>query len=254
MIRVTAIMFVVFLALLPVSASADEPITWVRGYPEGAANAPFYVASWSDGSYSYVPWFGNDWDSWNRGKPTRRYPEVETDGCTWYVVQWEDGSFIRVPFSCPAGKTAVKPIFPPGRIDWIRQSNKEFQETLAAERAAAAQQQGSPVQSAPPVQARICSYYQNYRLTITPFSAKGWRWHVGAGTRIEINAQVYPAGENVLARFWDSGGTRLADQWIADQSQVVFVAPFDDDFTIDFLNPLFAETKTLVVSARWCEN
>ena len=85
---------------------------WVRGYPErGADGCVYYVAQWSDGTYSATPWEcgGRTIQSGNL-TASRIYPQRAANGCIEYVAQWSDGSYTWVPFSCPAGTVYHKPV------------------------------------------------------------------------------------------------------------------------------------------------
>ncbi|HEV2124833.1 MAG TPA: hypothetical protein VGW38_18960 [Chloroflexota bacterium] len=95
------------------SVSAQAP-TWVRGYPsEGnpafgmTAGCVYYVAQWSDGSYTSVPWDCDPGVVARDGDRTsnRGYPQLAANGCTEYITQWNDGTYSWVPFSCPQGIT-----------------------------------------------------------------------------------------------------------------------------------------------------
>lgn len=115
----------VFYALLSSAGSISEAqgVTWVRGYPsEGnpafgmTAGCVYYVAEWSDGSYTSVPW---DCDpgvvARDAGRTSNRgYPQRAANGCVEYVTQWSDGSYNWVPFECPPGVPYPKP--PPGPL------------------------------------------------------------------------------------------------------------------------------------------
>ncbi len=101
-----------FLSLAGV-ALAQSPVTWLRGYPERTdSNCVYYIAAWSDGSYTSTPWecdAGSVAVNPDGVKAGRGYPELGVDNCVWYVTQWEDGTYTNVPFSCPAGLTAYLP-------------------------------------------------------------------------------------------------------------------------------------------------
>lgn len=98
----------------PLTAQSQTPIVWQRGYPElGPTGCVEYVASWSDGTFTSVPWDcpsdavvkrpGSD------ATASRGYPQVAGNGCTEYVAAWSDGTFTWVPVSCPNGITYYKP-------------------------------------------------------------------------------------------------------------------------------------------------
>ena len=79
----------------------------------GAESCVWYVALWSDGSYTKVPWYCPEGITPNRADrrvaAERGYPERGYDGCVWYVARWADGVYTKVPFECPPGTTSTKP-------------------------------------------------------------------------------------------------------------------------------------------------
>jgi hypothetical protein len=98
----------------PAVAAPATGNTWQRGYPEaGREGCTWYVALWSDGSYTRVPWrcpAGISPQRQDRAVSVQAgYPERGTDSCVWYVARWADGVFTKVPFECPAGAVARKP-------------------------------------------------------------------------------------------------------------------------------------------------
>lgn len=119
-----------FAGALPLAA--QEPASWLSGYPEQRPDGcVWYVARWSDGSFSATPWEcppGAQPERADGGLGmVRGYPEQRPDGCRWYVTAWRDGTFSAVPFFCPAGVIALKegtaplpsPAPTPGRKDGL---------------------------------------------------------------------------------------------------------------------------------------
>ncbi len=95
---------------------------WVRGYPSRGnpqfnmtAGCVYYVAQWSDGTYTSTPWDCNPGVVARDGNRTasRGYPQIARNGCTEYVTEWADNrgnkSWTWVPFSCPSGVWYPKP-------------------------------------------------------------------------------------------------------------------------------------------------
>lgn len=99
-------------ALWATTALAAGP-TFERGYPELHADGwTWWVAQWSDNSYSLVPWSGPEGTLPDRPFGTNEiadsYPELGSAGCVWYVVRWGDGVYQKAPFECPTGITLFK--------------------------------------------------------------------------------------------------------------------------------------------------
>lgn len=111
MMALLASALVASMAIGATSADAQGP-TWARGYPEhGQSGCIEYVAQWSDGTYTSVPWDCVPGVVARRGAATanRGYPQLAANGCVEYVAQWSDGTFTWVPFECPPGVTYFKP-------------------------------------------------------------------------------------------------------------------------------------------------
>ena len=97
-------------------ANAQAPVVWVRGYPQFFGDGClYYVAAWSDGSYTWTAWQcppgvapvrGN-----TRAVAVNRYPQnsLSNPGCIEYVTQWADGTFTWVPYACAPGVPYFKP-------------------------------------------------------------------------------------------------------------------------------------------------
>lgn len=82
---------------------AGQPY-WERGYPQRtAAGGVEYVAQWSDGTFTAVPW-----ESPVPGL-VAAYPQLAENGCIEYVARWSDGSYTWVPFECPRWEPYFKP-------------------------------------------------------------------------------------------------------------------------------------------------
>ncbi len=99
-------------ALWASTALAAGP-TLERGYPELHADGwTWWVAQWSDNSYSLVPWSGPEGTlpdrAFGANEIADNYPELGPGGCVWYVVKWGDGVFQKAPFECPTGVTLFK--------------------------------------------------------------------------------------------------------------------------------------------------
>ncbi|GIW06161.1 MAG: hypothetical protein KatS3mg060_0966 [Dehalococcoidia bacterium] len=97
---------------VPASLSGQGTVVWIAGYPEQRRDGcVWYVARWSDGSFTATPW-----ECGPNGSPARAdglvgaergYPELYPNGCVWYVTRWRDGDYSAVPFSCPPGVTVT---------------------------------------------------------------------------------------------------------------------------------------------------
>jgi hypothetical protein len=103
------------LALAP-PAGAQVGAVWLRGYPQLFDDrCVYYVASWSDGTYTWTPWQCPAGVTPTRGNSLipagRGYPQMSATfpGCVEYVTQWADGVFTWVPYSCPPGVVYLKP-------------------------------------------------------------------------------------------------------------------------------------------------
>ncbi|MBI4300573.1 MAG: hypothetical protein HY677_05505 [Chloroflexi bacterium] len=93
-----------WMLIRPPITEAQGP-TPSRAYPEARADGcVWYVALWSDGLYTSVPW-----SCPGGAKALRRsgsnvvevahtYPERDREGYVWYVALWADGVYTKVPF------------------------------------------------------------------------------------------------------------------------------------------------------------
>ncbi|MFN8535642.1 MAG: hypothetical protein U0556_19055 [Dehalococcoidia bacterium] len=110
--RLACALFLVGTAIAsPVLAQA--PPIWLGGYAERQADGcTWYVARWSDGSFSATPWECPPGSipvrSDGYAGSDRGYSEERSGGCVWYVTRWADGGYSAVPFSCPPGLTATQ--------------------------------------------------------------------------------------------------------------------------------------------------
>ncbi|MCS6800700.1 MAG: hypothetical protein RMM58_09815 [Chloroflexota bacterium] len=118
------ILFSMLAALLfpaaPPSAAAQSEAVWVRGFPQRLTpQCEWYVALWSDGSYSATPFrcepgiviverVVRDGITVELSRSSRSYPQLTVNGCVEYVTLWSDGSASWVPVSCPPGVTYFK--------------------------------------------------------------------------------------------------------------------------------------------------
>ncbi|MCS6803043.1 MAG: hypothetical protein RMM58_15655 [Chloroflexota bacterium] len=109
-----AVMAVSALAITPGRSEAQALIVVTRVYSEISRNGCLtYVAQWSDGSYTIVPWvcpfpvvpLRNDAPV----PVVRSYQERGREGCLWFVSLWADGVYTGVPWSCPFGVVPIKP-------------------------------------------------------------------------------------------------------------------------------------------------
>lgn len=106
--------------LVPATAYAQAEVTWVRGFPQRLTpQCDWYVALWSDGSYSATPWrcdpgvaiserMVRDGAAVELSRSVAGYPQTNGDGCVEYVTNWSDGSISWVPVSCPPGVSYTK--------------------------------------------------------------------------------------------------------------------------------------------------
>lgn len=83
------------------NAASTQGPTWVRGCPSEenpvfgmTAGCVYYVAQWSDSSYTSVPWEYDPGVVTHEGTRTtsRGYPQFAENGCIEYVTQWSDGT------------------------------------------------------------------------------------------------------------------------------------------------------------------
>jgi hypothetical protein len=107
-----------FGGFFPAFAQA-EPV-WVRGFPQRLTpRCDWYVALWSDGSYSATPWgcepgisvverVVRDGATVELSRSTGGYSQIAANGCTEYVTTWSDGSLSWLPVSCPPGVSYPK--------------------------------------------------------------------------------------------------------------------------------------------------
>jgi hypothetical protein len=100
----------------PGSAGAQQTeITWVQTLPEtGASGCVEYVAQWSDGSLTSVPYECPPGSVVVRpgssATADKSFPQIGPSGCTEYIAQWSDGVSTWVPVSCPTGVVYPKPV------------------------------------------------------------------------------------------------------------------------------------------------
>lgn len=111
---------VLSVALLPEAAAAQTEAVWVRGFPQRLTpQCDWYVALWSDGSYSATPFrcepgvvvverLVREGVVIELSRSSRTYPQVAANGCIEYVTLWSDGSASWVPVSCPPGVSYFK--------------------------------------------------------------------------------------------------------------------------------------------------
>ena len=100
------------LPLMIATTAAQAPVTWIRSFPEQTMRGcTWYIASWSDGSFSGVPWQCGSTSVVAKPDGTRLvdgFPQQAANGCVEIVSRWDDGSFSWIPFTCPTGITYPK--------------------------------------------------------------------------------------------------------------------------------------------------
>lgn len=111
--RLALSVVVAFVLMAGISTVYAASPYWERGYPEKwSASCTVFIAQWSDGTYSWMPWTCPDLNEWfkEKGYPTvvRKYPERGGEGCTWNVIKMSDGSFIKFPVVCPSSVVLYK--------------------------------------------------------------------------------------------------------------------------------------------------
>ncbi|GIW06799.1 MAG: hypothetical protein KatS3mg060_1604 [Dehalococcoidia bacterium] len=106
--------------VFPAVAAAQSEIVWVRGFPQRLTpQCDWYVALWSDGSYSATPFrcdpgvaiaerVVRDGTVVELSRSSAGYPQTASNGCVEYVTIWSDGSASWVPVSCPPGVSYLK--------------------------------------------------------------------------------------------------------------------------------------------------
>jgi hypothetical protein len=106
--------------LLPAKVRAQGDVVWVRGFPQRLTpQCDWYVALWSDGSYSATPYrcdpgiaiaerVVRDGAVVELSRSRDGYPQIAANGCIEYVTLWSDGSASWTPVSCPPGVAYLK--------------------------------------------------------------------------------------------------------------------------------------------------
>ena len=97
-----------------------------------------------------------------------------------------------------------------------------------------------------------CSTEVNSRVSIDPWSSRGWKWRTTQGYWLRITLTVYGGDGKVSVRFYDSGGTKLGEKSVASRGVVEYTAPYADEFKWDVYNSFWSTVKTVEVLAEEC--